>query len=62
MGNLSDSNYGFNRYLKRLRKSSNDTTSYRLIGIFRKRDARNKITEERYASIRIDNPHSKICS
>lgn len=62
MGNLNDSNYGFNRYLKRLRKSSNDTTSYRLIGIFRKKDSNNNILEERYASIRIDNPFGRMCN
>ena len=54
--------YGFNRYLKRLRKSSYDTTSYRLIGIFRKRDSSNNILEERYASIRIDNPFGRMCN
>ena len=61
--------YGLNRYLKRLRKSSNDTTSYRLIGLFRKcnsdtcSDAPNatNVTEERYASIKIDNPFSRMC-
>lgn len=54
--------YGFNRYLKRLRKSSNDTTSYRLIGVFRERDSGNNILEERYASIRIDNPFGRMCN
>ena len=62
--------YGLNRYLKRLRKSSNDTTSYRLIGLFRKCSGNNKCTddpyatnviEERYASIKIDNPYTSIC-
>ena len=51
MANLSDSNYNFNTYLKRLRKSTNDPSAYRLIGIFKKNN------ETRYASIKIDNPN-----
>lgn len=51
MANLSDSNYNFNKYLKRLRKSTNDPSAYRLIGIFKKNN------ETRYASIKIDNPN-----
>lgn len=51
MGNPSDSNYNFNKYLKRLRKSTNDPSAYRLIGIFKKNN------ETRYASIKIDNPN-----
>ena len=31
MANLSDSNYNFNKYLKRLRKSTNDPSEYRII-------------------------------
>ena len=33
MANLSDSNYNFNKYLKRLRKSTKDPSAYRLNGI-----------------------------
>lgn len=52
MENLSDSsNYNFNKYLKRLRKSTNDPSAYRLIGIFKENN------ETRYASIKIDNPN-----
>lgn len=51
MGNPSSSNYNFNKYLKRLKKTSNDTVSYRLIGVFKKDN------ETRYASIKIDNPN-----
>ncbi len=63
--------YGLNRYLKRLRKSSNDTTSYRLIGLFRKCSGSDtcddnpnatNVIEERYASIKIDNPFSRMCN
>ena len=46
--------YEFNRYIKRLKKTTYDTSSYRLIGIFEYGE--NKIT--RYASIKIDNPNS----
>lgn len=51
MESLSDSNYNFNKYLKRLRKSTNDPSAYRLIGIFKENN------ETRYASIKIDNPN-----
>lgn len=51
MGNPSSSNYNFNKYLKRLKKTSNDTVSYRLIGVFKNGN------ETRYASIKIDNPN-----
>lgn len=53
MESLSDPNhnYNFNKYLKRLRKSTNDPSAYRLIGIFKKNN------ETRYASIKIDNPN-----
>lgn len=53
MSNLSspDNNYNFNKYLKRLKKTTYDAGAYRLIGIF-------KIdSETRYASIKIDNPN-----
>lgn len=42
-----DDNYNFNRYLKRLRKVTNDTHSYRLIGMF------GSGASQRYASIKI---------
>ena len=48
--------YEFNRYIKRLKKTTYDTSSYRLIGIFEYGEGENKIT--RYASIKIDNPNS----
>lgn len=52
MSNLSSDNYNFNKYLKRIKKTTYDSASYRLIGIF-------KIgSETRYASIKIDNPNS----
>lgn len=52
MANLGDdTNYNFNRYLKRIKKSTNDTSAYRLIGVF-KVDGKT-----RYASIKIDNPN-----
>lgn len=53
MENLSDPNhnYNFNKYLKRLKKTTNDPSAYRLIGVF------NENNETRYASIKIDNPN-----
>lgn len=47
---LSDGNYNFNKYLKRIKKTSNFKADYRLIG---KLVNGSKIT---YASIRIENP------
>ena len=47
----SDSNYDFNKYLKRMKKTINDTSAYRIIGLF------NNGSEYRYASIKIDNPN-----
>lgn len=47
-----DSNYNFNKYLKRIKKTSNFKTDYRLIGVLKKSDS----TEITYASIRIENP------
>ena len=46
-----DGNYNFNRYLRRMKKSTYDNTSYRLIGIFESDG------NTRYASIKIDNPN-----
>lgn len=51
MSNLSSDNYNFNKYLKRIKKTTYDSVSYRLIGIF------NIGSETRYASIKIDNPN-----
>ncbi len=51
MANLSYSNYNFNKYLKRLKKTTNDPSAYRLIGVFKENN------ETRYASIKIDNPN-----
>ena len=41
------SGYEFQKYLNRMKKTSYDTTSYRLIGVFKEG------SEERYASIKI---------
>ena len=46
--------YEFNKYLKRMKKTTYDTSSYRLIGVF-KNDSEN--SEIRYASIKILNPN-----
>lgn len=51
MANLSGDNYNFNKYLKRLKKTTNDPSAYRLIGVFKENN------ETRYASIKIDNPN-----
>lgn len=58
LSNISDSNdYDFNKYLKRMRKTSNFKSDYRLIG---KLVNNNKTT---YASIRIDNPNpNRACN
>lgn len=45
------SNYNFNRYLKRLKKTTYDSASYRLIGVFEDGST------TRYASIKIENPN-----
>lgn len=47
-----DNNYNFNKYLKRIKKTSNFKTDYRLIGVLKKSGS----TETTYASIRIENP------
>ncbi len=54
MASISSDDYDFKRYISRLKKTTYDTSSYRLIGIFEYGE--NKIT--RYASIKIDNPNS----
>ena len=52
MSNLSDTtNFNFNRYLKRIKKSTNDQSAYRLVGVF------GVDGKTRYASIKIDNPN-----
>lgn len=66
MTNLSSEDYEFNKYLKRIKKSTYDSSSYRLIGVFTKtikdtKTIKNKdddeITITRYASIKISNPN-----
>ncbi len=49
---LSDDDYNFNKYLKRIKKTSNFKADYRLIGVLKKGGS----TETTYASIRIENP------
>ena len=52
MGNYnSENDFNFNRYLKRLKKTTSDYSSYRIIGIF------NDNNQERFASIKIENPN-----
>ena len=51
MTEVSDNDYNFNKYLKRLKKTTYDSASYRLIGVFKVDD------KARYASIKIDNPN-----
>lgn len=45
----SDTNYNFNKYLKRLKKTSNDQKACRLVGVFE-----NGSKPKRYASIKIE--------
>lgn len=47
----SSNDYEFNKYLNRMKKTTYDTASYRLIGVFKKGK------EIRYASIKVDNPN-----
>lgn len=47
----SSDKYEFNKYLNRMKKTTYDTASYRLIGVFKNNE------ETRYASIKIDNPN-----
>ena len=54
MASISSDDYDFKRYISRLKKTTYDTSSYRLIGIFDYDEG--KIT--RYASIKIDNTNS----
>lgn len=54
---LSDDDYNFNKYLKRIKKTSNFKADYRLIG---KLENGGKTT---YASIRIENPNPlRMCN
>lgn len=56
---LSDDDYNFNKYLKRIKKTSNFKTDYRLIGVLKKSGS----TETTYASIRIENPNPlRMCN
>ena len=56
MTNLSSSNYNFNKYLKRMKKTTNDKPAYRLIGVFKRG------SETRYASIKVENPNENRSS
>ena len=56
MTSVSSNNYNFNRYLKRLKRTTYDGSAYRLIGVFKVTDEDGK-TITRYASIKIDNPN-----
>lgn len=53
----SSDKYEFNKYLNRMKKTTYDTASYRIIGIFEQKDDNDNIIETRYASIKIDNPN-----
>lgn len=73
MTGAGDNNYNFNKYLKRMKKTTNDTASYRLIGMFDHCEEGYKLNKktykcdkagaasvepyEAYASIKIDNPN-----
>ena len=57
MASPSSNNYNFNRYLKRMKKTTYDSSSYRLIGVFEEEDNEGNPIEVRYASIKIDNPN-----
>lgn len=46
----SDTNLSFNRYLKRMKRTTNDVSAYRLIGVFSSFDGSGS---HRYASIKI---------
>lgn len=54
MTNLSAGDYNFNRYLKRLRKVTNDIHAYRLIGVFYSDFNGDGKEEFRFASIKIN--------
>ena len=46
----------YKKYVTRMKKTSYDTTSYRLIGVFQEKDEYGNVIEERYASIKIPSP------
>lgn len=49
----SDNNLSFNRYLKRMKRTTNDVSAYRLIGVFDTLDTYGNVKSHRYASIKI---------
>lgn len=49
MGTYSSDNYNFNKYLKRMKKTTNDPNAERLVGVFKISDG-----TTRYASIKIN--------
>lgn len=72
MTTLSSNDYNFNKYLRRLKKTTNDPSSYRLIGVFNTckdgysykksedkciQGTKKVDPESRFASIKIDNPN-----
>ena len=54
-----DDDYEFNKYLKRLKKTTRDDSAYRLIGVFN--ETIDNKEEIRYASIKIPNPGAGVC-
>ena len=48
----SDNNLSFNRYLKRMKRTTNDVSAYRLIGVFDTLEG-GSVKSHRYASIKI---------
>ena len=66
MSNITDStDFNFNRYLKRMKKTTYEPKAYRLIGKFKIDDDGDSSTPEivRYASIKIDNPNPNgVCN
>ena len=57
ISDISSNDYNFNKYLKRLKKTTYDESAYRLIGIFEEDG------KYRYASIKLDNPNNnRICN
>lgn len=55
MNTPTSSNYEFNKYLKRLKKTTNSPSAYRLIGVFE--GDSNLENDDRYASIKILGGH-----
>lgn len=52
LGEAKDDNYSFNKYLKRMKRTTNDVSAYRLIGVFDTLEG-DKVKSHRYASIKI---------